>query len=39
MLRDSIMAKESIPFMKYPVLHQLENYHGVQLVNTILGAV
>ena len=28
------MAKESIPFTKYPALHQLENYHGVELGNT-----
>ena len=25
------MAKESIPFTKYPALHQLEYYHGVEL--------
>ena len=28
------MAKESIPFTKYPALHQLENYHRVELWNT-----
>ena len=28
------MAKESIPFTKYPALHQLENYHRVELGNT-----
>ena len=27
------MAKESIPFTEYPALHQLENYHGVELGN------
>ena len=28
------MAKESIPFTNYPALHQLEDYHGVELGNT-----
>ena len=27
------MAKESILFTKYPALHQLENYHGIELGN------
>ena len=26
-----MMARESIPFMKYPSLHQLEIHHGVEL--------
>ena len=26
-----VMARESIPFMKYPSLHQLEIHHGVEL--------
>ena len=26
-----MIARESIPFMKYPSLHQLEIHHGVEL--------
>ena len=26
-----VMAKESIAFQKYPVLHELEEHHGVNL--------
>ena len=33
-----MMAKESIPFTKYPALHQLGNYHGVGLENTCCTA-
>ena len=29
-----ILAKESMPFTKYPVLHQLEQWHGVDLGET-----
>ena len=31
-------AEESISFTKYPVLHELENYHRVELGNTCCTA-